>query len=169
MKIVDAFIGELEREAETTKRVLARVPNEKMNWRPHPKSMSLGQLASHITRIPGGVAKMLAQPQFEGGPVNTPPPVPANASELVPNLEASVADAKAILNNFDDATMMTNWKMIRGGKKAFLRRAFVSCAPSCSTTGITIAANSRCICAYWMFRFPRSTVQVRMKTHLHSQ
>jgi len=74
MKIVDAFIGELEREAETTKRVLARVPNEKMNWQPHPKSMSLGQLASHITRIPGGVAKMLAQPQFEGGPVNTPPP-----------------------------------------------------------------------------------------------
>jgi len=119
MRLVDAFVAELEREAETTKRVLARVPNEKLNWQPHPKSMSLGQLASHITRIPGGVAKMLAQPQFEGGPVNTPPPVPANASELVPNLEASVADAKTILNNFDDATMMATWKMIRGEKEAF--------------------------------------------------
>ena len=119
MRLVDAFVDELEREAETTKRVLARVPNEKLNWQPHPKSMSLGQLASHIARIPGGVAKMLAQPEFEGGPLNTPLPVPANASELVPNLEASVADAKTILNNFDDATMLATWRMIRGGKEVF--------------------------------------------------
>lgn len=119
MRLVDAFVDELEREAETTKRVLARVPNEKLNWQPHPKSMSLGQLASHIARIPGGVAKMLAQPEFEGGPMNTPLPVPANASELVPNLEASVADAKTILNNFDDATMLATWRMIRGGKEVF--------------------------------------------------
>jgi len=119
MRLVDSFIGELEREAETTKRVLARVPNDKLNWQPHAKSMTLGQLASHISRIPGGVAKMLAQPQFESGASNNPPPVPASASELVPALEASVADAKAVLNGFDDAALMTNWKMIRGGKEAF--------------------------------------------------
>src|SRR5215472_11320112 len=41
MKIVDAFIGELEREAETTKRVLARVPNEKMIWQPHPSGVAV--------------------------------------------------------------------------------------------------------------------------------
>ena len=119
MRLVDSFIGELEREAETTKRVLARVPNDKLSWQPHAKSMTLGQLASHISRIPGGVAKMLAQPQFEGGASNNPPTVPANASELVPALEASVAEAKAVLNSFDDASLMTNWKMIRGGKEAF--------------------------------------------------
>ena len=58
MRIVDPIISELEREAETTKRVLERVPNDKLNWRPHAKSMPLGQLAQHVATTPGGVASI---------------------------------------------------------------------------------------------------------------
>ena len=52
MGIADALIGELEQEAATTRRVLERVPADKLTWKPHDKSMSLGQLAMHVASIP---------------------------------------------------------------------------------------------------------------------
>ena len=52
MAIADALIGELEQEAATTRRVLERVPEDKLSWKPHDKSMSLGQLAQHVAQIP---------------------------------------------------------------------------------------------------------------------
>ena len=118
MRIVDSIISELEREAETTKRVLERVPNEKLAWKPHSKSMSLGQLAQHVATVPGGVAGFVAKnevdvPEFRGQPSAE------NAAELVPTLMRSVADAKSILNQFDDAAMMANWKLSLKGKQLF--------------------------------------------------
>src|SRR5690349_4086665 len=56
-----ALIDELHQEAATTRRVLERVPEAHFAWRPHPKSMSLGQLAFHIARIPGAIAELLAE------------------------------------------------------------------------------------------------------------
>src|SRR6185436_19977939 len=70
MKLVDSIIAELEREAETTRRVLQRVPDEKLNWKPHPKSMSLGQLANHIATTPGGVATIVTRNEFEAPDFN---------------------------------------------------------------------------------------------------
>ena len=58
MAIADALIGELEQEAATTRRVLERVPADKLAWRPHAKSMSLGQLALHVAETMGNVAQM---------------------------------------------------------------------------------------------------------------
>ena len=68
MRLVDPLIAELEQEAETTRRVLERLPEARLSWRPHPRSMSLGQLAFHIATIPGGVAQVAAQDTFEIDP-----------------------------------------------------------------------------------------------------
>ena len=70
MPMVDPLIAELEQEAETTRRVLERLPEARLSWRPHPKSMSLGQLAFHIATTPGAVAQVAAldsmeRPQFD--------------------------------------------------------------------------------------------------------
>jgi len=56
MRLVDSFLMELDQEAQTTKRVLERIPDDKLGWKPHPKSYSLGQLALHIASVPGNVA-----------------------------------------------------------------------------------------------------------------
>src|SRR6267142_7107978 len=56
MKRVDSILMEIEQEAQTTKRVLDRIPEDKLAWKPHPKSFSLGQLALHIASVPGSVA-----------------------------------------------------------------------------------------------------------------
>jgi hypothetical protein len=64
MKIVDSILAEIERETETTRRVLERVPDDKLGWKPHSKSMSLGQLAQHVATIPGGVANIVSRSEF---------------------------------------------------------------------------------------------------------
>ena len=53
MAMIDALLAELEQESPTTRRVLERVPQAHLSWKPHPKSMSLGQLALHVATVPG--------------------------------------------------------------------------------------------------------------------
>ena len=64
-KALEMMLEELRQEAATTRRVLERVPAEKLGWKPHPKSMSLGQLALHVAKIPGGVSRMAQLEEFD--------------------------------------------------------------------------------------------------------
>src|SRR6186713_956980 len=95
MKIIDGMLAELEQEAATTRRVLQRIPQAHLSWKPHPKSMSLGQLALHVATVPGLVAEMAAKDAME-------PPAfiqaeAATASELEPALTDSVQRARLAL------------------------------------------------------------------------
>ena len=60
MRMIDGLLAELEQEAETTRRVLERIPQAHLSWKPHAKSMSLGQLALHVATVPGNVAELAA-------------------------------------------------------------------------------------------------------------
>ena len=117
MPLVDALLKELEEEAQTTRRVLERVPNDKLGWRPHAKSRTLGELALHVAVVPGAVAEFAAQtdpqaPDFVD-------PKPASASELVPRLEESIDKAKRTLKGMTDATFNETWKMLLGDQVIF--------------------------------------------------
>ena len=65
MRIVDSILMELDQEARSTRRVLERVPTDRLGWKPHQKSMSLGQLALHIAQLPGTIAGFVAAPTLE--------------------------------------------------------------------------------------------------------
>ena len=67
MPLADAIIAELEREGKSTARILERVPREKFAWKPHEKSMSLGQLAWHIANLPSAALRMLRDGRVEVG------------------------------------------------------------------------------------------------------
>jgi uncharacterized damage-inducible protein DinB len=115
MALIDGLLQELEQEAVTTRRVLERVPDDKLGWKPHPKSRTLGDLALHVAMTPGAVAEFVAKspvqaPQFED-------PSPQKASELVPALDNSIATAKRILGTMDDATLLATWRMLQGDKE----------------------------------------------------
>jgi uncharacterized damage-inducible protein DinB len=112
MMMRDSFIQELEQEAKTTRRVLERVPESHLGWKPHPTSMSMGQLAMHVAMVPGAVAQ-LSVPSTCGVPTFTQP-VPASASELLPAFEQSIATARSVLANFDDAALGETWRMMNG-------------------------------------------------------
>lgn len=114
MRMVDPFIMELEQEAVTTRRVLERMPEDKLSWKPHPKSMSLGQLALHVAQTPGAVAKLASMdsvepPQFQQAEAKS-------KAELLEALTGSVRDAKAALNGWSDQQMMATWTLGQGGK-----------------------------------------------------
>jgi uncharacterized damage-inducible protein DinB len=104
MKMIDGLLAELEQEAQTTRRVLERIPQAHLSWRPHPKSMSLGQLALHVATVPGNVAELAARDTIPEPPDFVHPEA-ATASELVPSLAESVAKARRALGEFDDAKM----------------------------------------------------------------
>lgn len=116
MRMIEGLLAELEQEAETTRRVLERIPQAHLSWRPHVKSMSLGQLALHVATVPGSVAELAALDTVPEPPAFVQPEA-ATAAELVPALTASVAKAKQLLGGFDDARMAAMWRLQSGGKE----------------------------------------------------
>jgi len=116
MKMIDGLLAELEQEAETTRRVLERIPQAHLSWRPHPKSMSLGQLALHVATVPGSVAELAARDTIPEPPAFVQPEA-ASAAELVPTLQESVARARSALGGFDDARMGETWRLQSGGQE----------------------------------------------------
>ena len=126
MAIIEGLLAELEQEAQTTRRVLERIPQAHLTWKPHPKSMSLGQLALHVATVPGMVAELAALDTIPEPPAFIQPEA-ATTSELLPSLTDSVAKAKRALGGFDDSRMGETWRLQSGGKEilAMPRAAFV--------------------------------------------
>lgn len=116
MTIIETLLAEMEQEAQATERLLARVPQEHLAWRPHPKSMSLGQLALHVATIPGNVAAMAALDSLTEPPSGGSPEA-ATSAELVPTLRESIAKARKELGGFDDDAMRATWRFMMGGKE----------------------------------------------------
>jgi len=115
MTLSSAFLTELDLEGKTTRRVLERVPGDKLGWKPHPKSFSLGQLALHVAQTPGVIAGFVAGPTLEltGGFHQEEA---SSASQLLSAHDASVSKAREIVSGLDDATLMSEWTMKGGGK-----------------------------------------------------
>src|SRR6476661_2541341 len=115
MSAIESLLQELEQEAQTTRRVLERVPGDRLAWKPHDKSMSLGQLALHIASVPGAIAEItqispFPVPKFEQ-------PSAKSAAELVPTLDESLAKARSILQRLDDADLAKIWRVMDGDRE----------------------------------------------------
>jgi uncharacterized damage-inducible protein DinB len=126
MVTIKELLQELNQEAPPTRRVLDRVPQDQLGWRPHEKSMTLGQLALHIAALPGRIAEISTRPTFD---VKTaiPRPSPASVGQLLDELDRSVESARAILGGMDDAALLTSWAMVDGTREvmAMPRVAFL--------------------------------------------
>jgi uncharacterized damage-inducible protein DinB len=117
MALINGLLQELEEEAKTTRRVLERVPDNQLAWRPHAKARTLGELALHVAIVPGAVAEIAAQSQIQAPEFTDPSP--KSASELVPALDQSIAKAKSLLGGMDDAALTTTWRMMKGERELF--------------------------------------------------
>jgi uncharacterized damage-inducible protein DinB len=115
MSTVELLLQELEQEAQTTRRVLERVPNDRLTWKPHDRSMSLGQLALHIASVPGTIAEIsqispFPVPKFEQ-------PSATSAAELIPALDESLEKARTILRTLDEADLAKVWRVMDGDRE----------------------------------------------------
>jgi uncharacterized damage-inducible protein DinB len=119
MSVATAFLAEFEHEAKTTRRVLERVPSDKLSWRPHPKSMSLGKLAMHVASSPAVIHGWALEEvtEFGGG---DPQPEPASTEEIVAAHDKSVARVKDILSCLTDEDCQKAWQARpKGGGPVF--------------------------------------------------
>jgi uncharacterized damage-inducible protein DinB len=103
MRLVDSILMEIDQEAQTTKRILDRIPEDKLTWKPHPKSYSLGQLALHIASVPGNVAALAVPDTKEASNFSQPQP-------------KSLESAKDMLKKMDDARLTSTWTLTKNGK-----------------------------------------------------
>ncbi|HEX9940408.1 MAG TPA: DinB family protein [Thermoanaerobaculia bacterium] len=117
--IAHALVTELEREAASTRRVLERVPADRLDWQPHPKSMKLGPLALHIASLPGAFARMGRLDEFDARSAKFSPPMPEGVGQILSTLEASVAEARAFLSELDDEAAAAPWRFTAGERELF--------------------------------------------------
>ena len=116
MKMIDVLLAEMDQESQSTARVLERVPQAQLSWRPHAKSFSLGQLALHVATSRGMVAELASKSSIPEPPKFIQAEA-ASAAELVPALKASLAKAREVLGGMDDAKLMETWRLMSGDKE----------------------------------------------------
>ena len=121
MAIKDALLPEFDHEMGTTRRLLERVPEQDFGWKPHSKSMALGELTAHLANIPTWCTTILGDPVFDIASVpDDARPKPATSREaLLAAFDEKIAAARARLAATGDAEMMSTWTLKHGGQEIF--------------------------------------------------
>jgi uncharacterized damage-inducible protein DinB len=116
MSVAQSLLAEFETQAPITRKFLERLPEDKLTWKPHNKSMSAGQLAYHLAFVPGGVVRFV-----QDNPAKAPEfasfPEPASREEILKVFLESIATVRSLLPKFDDPAMNETWHMIAGGRE----------------------------------------------------
>jgi uncharacterized damage-inducible protein DinB len=115
----EALAAEIRQEAHATRRVLERVPEDRLGWRPHPKSMSLGQLAQHVASLPGAISRMADRDSFDAATANFTPEPAASAADLLATHDASIETACDFLAGLSHESAVAPWRMTLGEREIF--------------------------------------------------
>jgi uncharacterized damage-inducible protein DinB len=116
MNMIDPVLAELAYEAATTRRLLDRVPEGHLAWKPHEKSMTLGRLATHIAEIPGWVGSIVETDEFDVGAGGYVPPTVDHVPEIVAMFDRNVAAATEALKRQSNDRLLAKWQLKRKGQ-----------------------------------------------------
>jgi len=120
MKITDLLLAELDRESAASRKTLERVPEGKNDWKPHEKSMPLGNLATIVATMPAWLDMVVNMDELDINPPGGPkfkPPDWKTRRELLEQFEASLKKGREVLQaTTDDHLFNTKWRMLAGGK-----------------------------------------------------
>ena len=118
MSTINSLLKEMDREAETTRKMLERVPNDKYDWKPHEKSMTIQRLATHIAELPAWVSMALTTTELDFATMDYKPEQVSNTAELLDYFERSLQDGKAHLSRATEEDLLPNWTL-RSGEQIF--------------------------------------------------
>jgi uncharacterized damage-inducible protein DinB len=126
-QIATSLLAEFEQELGTTRKFLERVPEGRLTWRPHDKSMTVGQLALHIAQVPQGVLRMSDPDEAAPPDMTRERPQPATLREVLEALDRSAAYVRQTLPAIDDSRMRETFRVAQGGRTimAVPRAAFL--------------------------------------------
>lgn len=116
--VIKTFLKELNAEAQTTRKMLERVPSDKFDWQPHPKSMTVRRLATHIAELPTWIGIALTTDELDVASNPYQPKTVNNTTELLQYFEESLADGRAHLGNAQEAKLGEMWTL-RNGSEIF--------------------------------------------------
>jgi len=132
MTLAQSILAEFEIQAPITRRFLERLPEDKLTWKPHERSLTAGQLAFHIATVPGGIVRFVQSNPAEA-PKSFNFPQPASRQEILSAFDECIATVREQLPKFDDAAMDESWHLQAGGlqlmaqpRKLFLRDVMLS-------------------------------------------
>ena len=119
MNIIEMLLKEMEQEAQTTRKMLSIVPDDKYDWKPHPKSMTIRQLATHIAELPTWITMVLTTDEldFNAQPYN--PAIINNTAELMDFFEKSLVSGRDTLTAAKEEDLLPTWTM-RAGDEIYL-------------------------------------------------
>jgi uncharacterized damage-inducible protein DinB len=116
MSIALSLLAEFEIQAPITRRFIERLPEDRLRWKPHQKSMTAGQLAYHLAFVPAAVIRFV-----QTNPAQAPEfadfPQPASRQEILNLFEGGVTTVRELLSGLDDAYMNETWRMAAGGRE----------------------------------------------------
>lgn len=118
MSIAQALLAEFEIQAPVTRKFLERIPEDRLMWKPHDKSMTAGQLAYHLAFVPGGVVRA-AQKNPAPAPDFANFPQPATREEILNTFGESISTVRSLLPKFTDQAMAETWRLVAGEKQVF--------------------------------------------------
>lgn len=121
MAIKDAFLPEFDHEVGTTRRLLERVPEADLAWKPHQKSYTLGQLATHIASLPHWLGVICERAEVDAAESldAARPNAPASIDQLLHTFDANVKQARRYIDELGDSAMMSRWTLRDGGREVF--------------------------------------------------
>ncbi len=122
MALSEALLPEFDQEMANTRITLARVPEDKLGWKPHEKSGTMGWLATHLANLPSWVAFTVGQDSLDVRPPGSSglgiPPAKSQ-KEILEMFDQNVATARAVIAAASDAQLMQPWTLLSGGKPVF--------------------------------------------------
>jgi uncharacterized damage-inducible protein DinB len=116
--LVDALLPEYDRETGTTRRLLERVPDEKLTWAPHQRSMTLGRLASHLAEIPAWARRIVGESEFDMNGSSQPLEC-TSREDILRVFDRHVGEARAAIALKTDAELMAPWTLKKEGHEVF--------------------------------------------------
>ena len=119
MSVAKSLIAEFEEQVPFTRKFLERLPEDKLTWKPHEKSMTAGQLALHIAKVPAAVVKLVQQNPAQAPEVGRQIPQPMSVHEVLKAYDESIATVCGELAKFDDGAMQELWRLNQGDRELF--------------------------------------------------
>lgn len=114
MQIIQMFLNEVEQEAQTTRKFLSIIPNDKFDWQPHPKSMTIRQLSTHIAELPGWISLAINTDELDFAQNAYKPEILNSTEELLEQFERNLAAAKENLANTNEDVLAQMWTLRNG-------------------------------------------------------
>src|SRR5215813_5969347 len=119
MKLSDLFLSEFDQEMSTARKTLERIPEDKLSWKPHEKSMSLDRLAGHIAELAGWAAPAINQDSLDFRPPGQPPMQPTFATsrkQVLEIFDKNCEQSRQAIAKASDEHLMKNWSLMSGGQ-----------------------------------------------------